>query len=629
MQGVSFGIRNGRGDSAVRSTSAFGARVTLILCCLVPANRLRAETNTSDRNAPAVAPIATASQDKLPHVASTGAQLVHGALAAEARGDVLARGDLLREAIASNPSYPPAHWHSGEVRSDGQWLSIDAATAATISSGTMDQYRALRSRTANTATAHMKLAQWCAAVGLKDQERTHLLYASTLRPTQKQRREVFSKLGLVPYRGLFLAQSQVDALKHQAIDGPTLKRERIRLMTSIKRDLARHESAGGESAWTELRSTPGPIRVAVLESILQEQGLPTAVAEEGIAILAAEPGQTGTDSLVRQAVFGQQESLRKAAAQALKAKSVFAYVPTLVGALRSPVDVQFQVYWIGNVPRHDLFMYQQGPKADYSFASIGGGRFDVDVTTHPISHRPTEVRVNLTPDGTLNADAMRAQQAIAENEAHATLNQRIGAALNIATDNHFDDVTQWWDWWNDYNEMYQPPYKPLVQAQSFTALGPGSIHVHNVSCFVAGTGVWTATGPMPIEQLRPGDSVLAQDPDSGELAYKPVFATTVRPPSATIEITTDTATIRATKGHPFWVDGIGWQMAKELKAGQELHCPRGPIKIKSMGEQLEAECYNLVVADFNTYFVSDAQVLVHDNNLREVTTAIVPGLVDP
>ena len=37
----------------------------------------------------------------------------------------------------------------------------------------------------------------------------------------------------------------------------------------------------------------------------------------------------------------------------------------------------------------------------------------------------------------------------------------------------------------------------------------------------------------------------------------------------------------------------------------------------------------MIVADFNTYFVGDAQVLVHDNNLRQVTTATVPGLVDP
>ncbi len=38
-------------------------------------------------------------------------------------------------------------------------------------------------------------------------------------------------------------------------------------------------------------------------------------------------------------------------------------------------------------------------------------------------------------------------------------------------------------------------------------------------------------------------------------------------------------------------------------------------------------CYDLIVADFNSYFVGQNRVLVHDNNLRQVTTATVPGLV--
>ncbi len=508
-------------------------------------------------------------------------------------------------------------------------MPIDAAATQTVRSGTMDQYRRLRNRVARTAAAHIKLASWCATAGLHDQERTHLVYANYLRPSNGQLREIMSKLDLVRYRGQLMPQAQVDALKHQAKDVPTVKRERTRLMASLKRSLADRGYRMHDTLLNELDSIPNSLRVAVLESVLQEDGLPTAISKETFAALAAEPGQAATDALVRQAVFGQRQDTRKAAAEALQSRSFFAYVPTLVGALRPPVDVHFQVYWIGTVPRHDLFIYQQGPAADYSFESGGGGQTNVDITTHVISRKPTEVRTTLLPDRTLEADALRAQQAFAAKEANTVLNQRIGAALNVATGKDLDDVTQWWDWWNDYNEMYRPPYKPVVRTEINTAPIPYLFRVTNVSCFVAGTPVWTSTGTMPIEQVQPGESVLAQDPDSGELAYKPVFGTTVRPPSETIEIETDTATIRATKGHPFWVDGIGWQMAKELKRGQYLHSPRGPVEIRSVSRQPEAACYNLVVADFNSYFVSDAQVLVHDNNLREVTTAIVPGLVDP
>ena len=40
----------------------------------------------------------------------------------------------------------------------------------------------------------------------------------------------------------------------------------------------------------------------------------------------------------------------------------------------------------------------------------------------------------------------------------------------------------------------------------------------------------------------------------------------------------------------------------------------------------EAEAYNLVVADFNTYFVGETGILVHDNTPRLPTRATVPGL---
>ena len=36
--------------------------------------------------------------------------------------------------------------------------------------------------------------------------------------------------------------------------------------------------------------------------------------------------------------------------------------------------------------------------------------------------------------------------------------------------------------------------------------------------------------------------------------------------------------------------------------------------------------YNLIVADFDSYFVGDRGILVHDNTPRRPTAAILPGL---
>jgi hypothetical protein len=68
-------------------------------------------------------------------------------------------------------------------------------------------------------------------------------------------------------------------------------------------------------------------------------------------------------------------------------------------------------------------------------------------------------------------------------------------------------------------------------------------------------------------------------------------------------------------------------MAKELTVGQWLHTIDGPLEISEISAARPEQCYNLVVMDFNTYFVSDARVLVHDNTLRQVTSAAVPGLI--
>ena len=57
-----------------------------------------------------------------------------------------------------------------------------------------------------------------------------------------------------------------------------------------------------------------------------------------------------------------------------------------------------------------------------------------------------------------------------------------------------------------------------------------------ISCFAPGTKVWTLTGRMPIGQIKIGDRVLAQNVESGELAYKPVLAVTTRPPGTRMKI---------------------------------------------------------------------------------------------
>ncbi len=86
-----------------------------------------------------------------------------------------------------------------------------------------------------------------------------------------------------------------------------------------------------------------------------------------------------------------------------------------------------------------------------------------------------------------------------------------------------------------------------------------------LSCFKGSTLVWTITGPRPIEEVLPGDRVLSQSPNTGELAYKVVQQVTKRDPTPMLRITVGSEEIVSTLGHPFWVVGQRWTMAKHLQ----------------------------------------------------------------
>lgn len=62
--------------------------------------------------------------------------------------------------------------------------------------------------------------------------------------------------------------------------------------------------------------------------------------------------------------------------------------------------------------------------------------------------------------------------------------------------------------------------------------------------------------------------------------------------------------------------GKDWGAAGDLSAGDEIYLLDGSIAVIT-GSELEKltepiKVYNLEVADFNTYFVGDEAVLVHD-----------------
>ena len=135
-------------------------------------------------------------------------------------------------------------------------------------------------------------------------------------------------------------------------------------------------------------------------------------------------------------------------------------------------------------------------------------------------------------------------------------------------------------------------------------------------CFVAGTMIATENGHLPIETISVGDHVWATDPETGKTELKRVVNTFVNETTCVTHITVKGETITSTQTHPYYVANQGWVLAKDLRAGDILVILNGEQVVLELvqHEILESPVatYNFEVEDFHTYYVGEANVLVHN-----------------
>ena len=567
------------------------------------------------------------------------ADLVHRARMAEADGKPEVRSENLQQALSVAPDYAPAHWEVGEIRSGDQWVSIDDAAKHDAHSEKLDEYRKLRDETAGTLDAQLKLARWCEKAGLKEQQRAHLMFALQLDPKCK---EAIAKLDLIRYRGSLVSKAKLDDVKAKAKESLSESNEWKTTAYHWRQKLQDGTKSERAEVLRQIAEVRDPAAIGALEKELNNSGETAALAV--IDALTAMPQQVATESLLRAAIFSQFSEVRHRAAYSLRSRSLYSYAPLLIAAFKAPIEVEYNVLnFDANNFTHQLRLSRAA--ADHEDVNI---QYASSTFTSPV------VRVgqgSVTSPVPPDSSAMRTMQTAAQqqqkvaavvqnvkhiNEQTVADNAVLADIMQTATDQQLgDDPQDWWNWWYDYNDYARPDDVNLTSNSSnYVSTNPRYQYSYTPSgysrpeCFVAGTSVWTTSGPMPIEQVKIGELVLSQDSETGELAYKPVLGKTIRQASPLVETHLGDTLIRSTRGHPFWVDGKGWQMAKELKAGQWLHTVHGPVQIDSAEPSDEAVCYNLIVADFHDYFVSAAKVLVHDNLLRGPTLATVPGLAE-
>lgn len=558
---------------------------------------------------------------------------VQGALEAELAGDNAARNSALAARLAANPDDAATRWHSGQVRVGKEWVPYDRVADQGDRWHELYRYREERAKKKQTIQDQLFLADGSREHKLADEERAHLTQVVVLAAGHI---EAHSRLGDIPTQGTWISREAAERTVRNTLRGETAEKQYGERATRFVQRLRQRSAGRGAIETAAFDAWHDPEAIPSLERAIGDRGDAAHVAY--VQWLGEFPCYEASQALVRQSLFSEQASIRVSATATLKSRPLEDYMRDLVASitvLRPTSDPQ-------------TLSGRGAHLASYSIESMGR-RLDVQfLLLNPIDGLVERRRQVATRsfEGFIDfheaTGAAAAQIWQAEAIGRAARDQvRSDRALRIVSEVSGKPATtanEAWAWWADVNDgaeakeivslNYEQPWyvdrrTRRVQPAPYQTVDIVRPH----SCLAAGTPVLTETGARPIEEIEIGDRILAQDIESGELAYKPVLARTSRDNGRLTRLKTAADDIVCSQGHPFWVNGMGWVQARHLRPGLPLHTVQGSLDVVSTEPAGTGTVFNLVVADSHSYFVGKSQAfLSHDVTPRDPTNAIVPGL---
>lgn len=140
-------------------------------------------------------------------------------------------------------------------------------------------------------------------------------------------------------------------------------------------------------------------------------------------------------------------------------------------------------------------------------------------------------------------------------------------------------------------------------------------------CFVEDTLIWTKDGLVEIQKIKSGDLIYAKNEKTGEVGLKKVKKTVIGQSHTIYRIGIgDYDIIQTTNYHRFYVEERGWVCAIQLQKGDQLCTMEGKhIEITSIEKERREEgkaVYNFVVEDWESYFVSEVGIYVHNDRCK-------------
>jgi RNA polymerase sigma factor (sigma-70 family) len=561
----------------------------------------------------------------------------------EAQGCDEERLKHLKLATLADPEHVTARGLLGHIAYRGEWRDAEEIGRIVRNdeklATALNEYAARRDRTPDTAEGYAKLARWCDESCLRKQAFASYTAVTRLNSDDD---DAWKWLGGQKIQGRWQTAAQAAAERADVESQAQADRDwRPRLQkwrAWLSDDSLRADAETLLAGVTDPRAVPSIWAVLVTDDAQSQL--------RAARVLRRINGRNASRALALLSVCGATDDVRRIAREAVLRRDPREFLGTLIRQLRDPIEYERRsvggplspgVVFVDGRPfsarrllNHESLAPPKGISPD---GERGWKARTLLCLAGAMNHRSQSPLDHQIPDAPKLARTAQ-QQAVNDAKFIDNVNQLISHHNYLIVDvlsgftsapaeaTH-DDWAVWWA-----GEMTNGFDPAAPHAESGAANEPRGLSAEffgeNASLptlpgLGAGTRVWTLTGIRPIETLRLGDCVLAQNTATGALDFEPILSVCHRPPSPTVRLQLDDDAIVVTAIHRFWTPGRGWVMARDVQAGDAVRARHGLVRVVAVKPAISQPVFNLEVAHASSFFAGRNGMLVHDVTAVEPT----------